>query len=83
MLRFSGTVYHQFCPEDYSENAFFAVSVHTNEAEGLSGELLDMVLANQSSIPLLTEPACERVMKLLHDPEALNTPTTFRWISIN
>lgn len=71
MLRFSGTVYHQFCPGDYNENAFFAVSVHTNEAEGLSGELLEMVLDNQSSIPLLTEPACDAVMKLLHDDEAL------------
>jgi hypothetical protein len=71
MLRFSGTVYHQFCPVDYEENGFFAVSVHTNEAGGLSGELLDMVLANQSSIPLLTEPACDEVMKLLHAPEAL------------
>ena len=71
MLRFSGTVYHQFCPVDNNENAFFAVSVHTNEAGGLSGELLEMVLANQSSIPLLTEPAGDEVMKLLHNPEAL------------
>jgi hypothetical protein len=71
VLRFSGTVYHQFCPTDPDENAFFAVSVHTNEAGGLTGELLQTVLANKSSIPLLTEPAPNSVMRLLEDPSAL------------
>ncbi len=71
VLRFSGTVYHQFCPADPNENAFFAVSVHTNEAAGLTGELLETVLSNQSSIPLLTEPAPDAVMRLLDDPNAL------------
>jgi hypothetical protein len=71
VLRFSGTVYHQFCPAVPHENAFFAVSVHTNEAAGLSGDLLETVLANESSIPLLTEPAPDSVMRLLDDPNAL------------
>jgi hypothetical protein len=71
VLRFSGTVYHQFCPADPGENAFFAVSVHTNEAKGLTGELLETVLSNESSIPLLTEPAPDSVMRLLNDPSAL------------
>ena len=71
VLRFSGTIYHQFCPADPRENAFFAVSVHTNEAAGLTGQLLEKVLANQSSIPLLTEPAPDNVLNLLEDPAAL------------
>ncbi|HEY9757357.1 MAG TPA: hypothetical protein V6C97_19465 [Oculatellaceae cyanobacterium] len=71
VLRFSGTVYHQFCPADVSEDGFFAVSVHTNEAGGLSGDLLQQVLANKGNIPLLTEPAPPAVMKLLAQPDAL------------
>lgn len=71
VLRFSGTIYHQFCPADHSENGFFAVSVHTNEAGGLSGELLETVLANNGNIPLLTEPAPPEAMKLLENPDAL------------
>ncbi len=69
-LRFDGTVYHQFSPVKYSEKAFFALSVHTNEAKGLSGELLEQVLNNKGSIPLLTEPACNAVMTLLSQPDA-------------
>lgn len=64
-LRFNGTIYHQFCPRDHAENAFFAVSIHTNEAGGLSGPLLEKVLLNEGSIPLLTEPASAQVMELL------------------
>jgi hypothetical protein len=71
VLRFAGTVYHQFCPRDKTENAFFAISAHTNEAGGLSGEILDVVLSNKSSIALLTEPAPPEAMKLLDEPDAL------------
>lgn len=69
VLRFSGTIYHQFCPIDHAEEAFFAVSVHTNEAGGLSGSLLESVLANNGSIPLLTEPASAQIQQLLSQVE--------------
>jgi len=71
VLRFSGTIYHQFCPADHSENGFFAVSVHTNEASGLSGGLLTTVLSNKGNIPLLTEPVSDQAMQLLENPAAL------------
>jgi hypothetical protein len=74
-LRFNGTVYHQFSPVSYSDKAFFAVSVHTNEAGGLSGELLDKVMAQEGSIPLLTEPAPDNVLRLLQTPEAYQFAT--------
>ncbi len=70
-LRFSGTVYHQFGPLHTAEDAFFAVSVHTNEAGGLAGALLDAVVAGRGNIPLLTEPAPDAVQALLHSPLAL------------
>ncbi len=69
-LRFSGTIYHQFCPLDPTENAFFAISVHTNEAAGLSGTLLETVLANKGNIPLLTEPVPGEVSVLLQGFDA-------------
>lgn len=68
-LRFNGMIYHQFCPMDRSEHAFFAISVHTDEAGGLPpGEILNIVHANKGSIPLLTEPASDQVMELLAQP---------------
>lgn len=75
VLRFHGTVYHQFSPVDPSENAYFAVSVHSNEIGGLSGKLLDTVLSNEGSIPLLTEPAPENVLKLLAQKDAYKMAT--------
>ncbi|MBI2810127.1 MAG: hypothetical protein HYX67_04775 [Candidatus Melainabacteria bacterium] len=74
-LRFSGTVYHQFCPANNSENGFFAVSVHTNEAGGLTGDLLTTVLSNRGNIPLLTEPAPDEAMQLLVDSRAMEGGT--------
>jgi len=65
VLRFHGTVYHQFGPIDPTKPAFIAISVHTNEAGGLSGELLDIVKQGKGSIPLLTEPIHENVASLL------------------
>jgi hypothetical protein len=70
VLRFSGTIYHQFCPAKPNETAFFAVSIHTNEAAGLQGDLLRTVLADKSNIPLLTEPAPPEVRQLLEEPDA-------------
>lgn len=75
VLRFSGTIYHQFCPADRTENGFFAVSVHSNEAAGLSGYLLNSVFANLSNIPLLTEPAPPEAIQLLENPTALASAT--------
>lgn len=72
VLRFSGTVYHQFCPADDSANGFFAISVHTNEAGGLKGELLQKVLENKGNIPLLTEPAPDVALALLHEEGSLD-----------
>lgn len=71
VLRFSGTIYHQFCPVDDSCNAFFAISVHTNEAGGLSGDLLKKVLSNEGNIPLLTEPAPDAALALMQEEGAL------------
>ena|SRR3990167_9733852 len=69
-LRFTGMIYHQFSPVDCKENGFFAVSVHTNEASGLTGEILEKVLIGEGSIPLLTEPAPASVLELLQkNPE--------------
>jgi hypothetical protein len=66
ILRFSGTVYHQFGPRESGKDAFFAISVHTNEAGGLpEGELLELVKAGSGSIPLLTEPVSDSVASLL------------------
>src|SRR5262249_37481544 len=64
-LRFSGTIYHQFGPLHEDEDAFFAISVHTNEVGGLTGSLREAVLADAGNIPLLTEPAPEAVLGLL------------------
>jgi hypothetical protein len=72
-LRFNGTVYHQFGPLSPGEDAFFAVSVHTNEAVGLTGDLRETVLADGGSIPLLTEPAPDAVQALLQTPAACQT----------
>jgi len=75
-LRFHGTVYHQFGPTSYGRDAFFAISVHTNEIGGLDGELLETVKAGGGSIPLLTEPIDNGVADLLENKELkhLNVP---------
>jgi len=80
VLRFSGTVYHQFCPADSSEKGFFAVSTHTNEAWGLTGEVLKTVLANKGTIALLTEPAPDEALKMAADPESLKQAV---WIDLD
>jgi hypothetical protein len=71
VLRFQGSVYHQFCPADYNENGFFAVSVHSNESWGLTGEILKKVLANEGDIALLTDPAPPEALRLSENKDAL------------
>lgn len=71
VLRFQGSVYHQFCPADYSENGFFAVSVHSNESWGLTGEILKKVLADEGNIALLTDPAPPEVLRMVENKDAL------------
>lgn len=39
--------------------------MHTNEAGGLKGELLEKVLTNENSIPLLTEPAPPSILQMI------------------
>ncbi len=73
VLRFSGTVYHQFCPASPDENGFFAISVHTNEATGLSGDLLQTILNNNGNIALLTEPAPPQVLSMVVDEALLKS----------
>lgn len=76
VLRFTGTIYHQFSPVDYNENGFFAVSVHANEAFGLGGELLEKIMAGEGSIPILTEPAPSVVTELMQkNPECYKMAT--------
>jgi hypothetical protein len=76
VLRFTGTIYHQFSPVDYNENGFFAVSVHANEASGLGGELLEKIMAGEGSIPILTEPAPSVVTELMQkNPECYKMAT--------
>lgn len=78
MLRFSGTVYHQFCPKTPGKDAFFAISVHTNEAGGLDGDLLEIVKAGNGSIPLLTEPISDEVATLLGSTDLKKLPVKDR-----
>jgi len=63
-LKFDGNVYHQFGPlhEDY--NAFFAVSVHPQEDQHLTGSELEKVHNGEASIALLTHPVPEHITAL-------------------
>lgn len=57
-LKFDGQVAHQFrtSDPDSCKSAFFAVSVHPAEDEGLSGKKKKLVHNDQGSIPDLTIP---------------------------
>ncbi len=81
-VRFGGETWHQFSP--LSRNSlhpvFFALSCHTNELGGnLSQALKETVLANEASIPALTELLPQKVQSLLQakefQPEAIPTTT--------
>jgi hypothetical protein len=67
-VRFGGHTWHQFTPlhEPSPHPALFAVSCHTNELGGtLSESLQQQVLANEGSIPSLTELLPAAVTDLL------------------
>jgi hypothetical protein len=80
-VRFGGETWHQFSPlsRRSMHPAFFALSCHTNELGGnLSHELKEKVLANEASIPALTELLPPEVAALLEAQEfdATSIPTT-------
>jgi hypothetical protein len=68
-VRFGGSTWHQFAPmfDNGLHPAFVALSCHTNELGGLESEVLKaQVMANEASIPSLTEllpPAVQSLMQ--------------------
>ncbi len=80
-VRFGGETWHQFWPlsRNSLHPAFFALSCHTNELGGnLSEELRKQIIANQATIPSLTELLPQEVAKLIHakDFQEKIVPTT-------
>lgn len=80
-VRFGGETWHQFQPlaRNGKHPAFFALSCHTNELGGnLPIALKEKVLANEATIPSLTELLPARVQALLDAPgfDADAVPTT-------
>jgi len=80
-VRFGGETWHQFVPKSNRglHPAFFALSCHTNELGGdLTASLREKVLANEATIPALTELLPSSVQALLqYTPlEARSIPTT-------
>jgi hypothetical protein len=74
-VRFGGETWHQFAPltGNHLHPAFFALSCHTNELGGaLSEALREQVLANQATIPALTELLPPAVEALLQAPSFLS-----------
>ena len=68
-VRFGGDTWHQFAalPGNTRHPIFFALSCHTNElGGGLSEALKNQVLADQATIPALTELLPASVQALLH-----------------
>jgi hypothetical protein len=79
-VRFGGHTWHQFTPlrEPSPHPALFALSCHTNELGGALDESLQrQVLANEASIPSLTELLPEAVTNLLqrHPLSQARVPT--------
>jgi hypothetical protein len=67
-VRFGGQTWHQFAPiyDNQWHPAFVALSCHTNELGGLESETLkQQVIANQASIPSLTQVLPVSVVALL------------------
>lgn len=80
-VRFGGDTWHQFSPLSRKSKhpAFFALSCHTNELGGnLPHDLKEKVLANEASIPALTELLPPEVAALLEAQEfdTASIPTT-------
>lgn len=74
-VRFGGGTWHQFSPltPNSQHPAFFAISCHTNELGGnLSEDLKNKVIANQATIPALTELLPESVKSLQESAEIRN-----------
>ena len=79
-VRFGGETWHQFVPlaAKSPHPAFFALSCHTNELGGaLPDAVREQVMANQATIPSLTELLPPSVVDLLGGPEfdAQRVPT--------
>jgi hypothetical protein len=79
-VRFGGDTWHQFASLSRGalHPAFFALSCHTNELGGdMSEAVREKVLANEASIPALTELLPSSVEALLRDPsiDRLQVPT--------
>lgn len=80
-VRFGGQTWHQFFPlsQNSKHPVFFALSCHTNELGGsLSDDLKQMVLANEASIPALTQLLPPAVQSLLvsNEFDAKSIPST-------
>src|SRR5262249_4162488 len=79
-VRFGGDTWHQFTPlaPNSKHPAFFALSCHTNELGGsLSEAARSKVVANEASIPVLTELLPPNVTQLLQTlPSAANEVPT-------
>ncbi len=80
-VRFGGGTWHQFIPlsRNSLHPAFFALSYHANELGCyLSEELKEKVLANEATIPALTEllPSNVNVLLQSKDFQAQAVPTT-------
>ena len=81
-VRFGGDTWHQFAPAAHNKlhPAFFALSCHTNELGGdLPAALREKVLANEATIPALTELLPEAVQDLMAQMplDRRDIPTTF------
>ncbi|TCV97376.1 uncharacterized protein DUF2867 [Luteibacter rhizovicinus] len=79
-VRFGGGTWHQFSPlrAHSGHPAFFALSCHTNELGGdLPESLRRQVMANEATIPSLTELLPENVLALIEGTPAdrLHVPT--------
>lgn len=77
VLRFSGKVYHQFGPLSPASPAVYAISVHPDEAGGLEGELLERILKDEASIPILTEPLSQGTQNALRELPLAETYSTW------
>jgi hypothetical protein len=77
-VRFGGGTWHQFTPlkENTRHPALFAISCHTNELGGaLSDDLKQQVMANQATLPGLTELPPPSVVALLRHASLASLPT--------
>ena len=79
-VRFGGDTWHQFLPRNpgASHPALFALSCHTNELAGaLTDSLRSKIVANEATIPSLTELLPDPVAELLRkvSTQTMQVPT--------